>query len=94
VLAANDVLAAAEFRIADAGRAEVLAQMPCRGLLDGCRVAQRTDRVVQPEKKRQPLFVRAQVGFSLAVLERRPDPIGDLLNQCNLVGVHTRGERL
>ena len=86
VLAANDVLAAPEFRVADAGCAEVLAQMPCRGLLDGRGIAQRADRVVQPEKKRQPLLVRAQLGFRLAVLERRPDPIGDLLDQRNLVG--------
>ena len=60
--------------------------MPCRNFLDGRRIAQRAERVVQPEKKRQPLFVRAQLGFRLAVLERRPDPIGDFLNEGNLVG--------
>ena len=86
VLAANDVLAALEFRVADAGSAEVLAKMPCSSFLDGRGVAQRAERVVQPEKKRQPLFVRAQLGFRLAVLERRPDPIGDFLNEGNLVG--------
>ena len=58
----------------------MLAQMPCSSFLDGRRIAQRADRVVQPEKKRQPLFVRAQFGFRLAVLERRPDPIGNFLN--------------
>ena len=86
VLAANDVLAAPELRIADAGDAEILAKMPCRSFLDGGRIAQRADRVVQPEKKPQPLLVGAQFGFRLAVLERRPDPIGDFLNQSNLIG--------
>ena len=64
----------------------MLAQKPCRGLLDGGGVAQRADRVVQPEKKRQPLLVGAQFGFRLAVLERRPDPIGDFLDERDLVG--------
>src|SRR4029079_16003164 len=59
VLAANDVLVASGFRIADAGRAEVLAQKPCGSFLTGRRIAQRTDRVVKPETKRHPLFFRA-----------------------------------
>ena len=54
--------------------------------LDGRGVAQRAHGVVQPEEKRQPLFVCAQFGFSLAMLERRPDPIGDFLNEGDLVG--------
>ena len=85
VLAANHVFAALEFSVADAGNAEVLAKMPCSRFLDGRGAAQRAERVVQPEKKRQALFVRAQLGFRLAVLERRPDPIGDFLNEGNLV---------
>ena len=60
--------------------------MPCGGFLDGGGVAQRAERVVQPEEKRQPLFVPAQLGFRLAVLDRRPDPIGDILSQGNFVG--------
>ena len=85
MLAANDVLAAPEFRIADAGCTEVLAKVLCCSLLDGRRIGQRADRVVQPENKRQPLFVGAQLGYRLAVLERRPDPIGNFLDQGNLV---------
>ena len=64
----------------------MLAQQSCGGFLDGGRVAQRAERVVEPEEKRQPLFVRAQLGFRPAVLERRPDPIGHFLNEGNLVG--------
>ena len=85
VLAVHPVLAAVEFRITDAGNPEVLAKMSCGSLLDGGGVAQRAERVVQHEKKRQPLFVRAQFGFRLAVLERRPGPIGDFLHQGNFV---------
>ena len=86
VLAPDDVFAALGFRVADAGCAEVLAEMLCGNFLDGRRVAQRADRVVQPEKKREPLFVRPQFGLRLAVLERRPDAIGNVLNEGYLVG--------
>ncbi len=86
VLAADDVLAAFEFRIANASRAEVLTQMACRSFLDGRGVAQRAECVVQPEKKCEPLLVRPQFGFRLTVLERCPDPIGNFLSEGNLVG--------
>jgi len=86
VLAANDVLGTIEFRVADAVDAEILAKIRCGSLLDGRGGAQRAERVVQSEKKRQPLFVRAQFGFRPAVLECRPGPIGDILNEVNLVG--------
>ena len=79
-------IAAVQLRITDAGHAQILAEMSCGGLLDRRRIAQRAERVVQVEQKRQPLLVRPQFGFRLPVLERRPGPIGDVLNQGELVG--------
>ena len=73
VLAANFVFVAVEFRIADAGDAEVLCEEACGSRLNLSGIAQRPKRVVEPKEKLQALFVRAQLGFGLAVLERRPD---------------------
>src|SRR5215208_4734350 len=61
VLAKNGVLAALEFRIADAGRAEVLSQEPCGGLLDVAGIAQRPERIVEPKEKLESFFVCAQL---------------------------------
>ena len=85
VLAENLVFAAVEFRIADAGGAEVLAEEACGSRLNLAWFAQRPKRVVEPEKKFQPLFVGAQLGFGLAVLDGRPDTVGDVLRQRDLV---------
>ena len=85
VLAADDELAVAKLGVGDAGDAELLAQMPGRRVLDGGGIAQGAERVVQPQKKRQPLLVPPQFGFRLAVLERRPDPIGRHFNQGDLI---------
>src|SRR5262249_30552068 len=85
VLALNGVLAAVEFRIADAAGAEVLSKKPCGGFLHVTGIAQRPKRIVEPEEKLQPFFVRTQLGFGLAVLERRPDSVGDVLHQRDLL---------
>ena len=85
VLAADDVVAALDFRITDPPDAEMLAEQPCRGFLDVAGVAQRAERVVQSQEKRQTLFVRAQLRFGFAVLKCRPRAIGDLLGQHHFV---------
>src|SRR5262249_22498650 len=51
VLSANDVLATIDFRIADTVRAQVFPKEPCSDFLHIERIAQRSKRVGEPEKK-------------------------------------------
>ena len=91
VLAENLVIAAVEFRIADAGGAEVLGEEACGSRLHLAGIAQRPKRVVEPEEKLQALLVGAELGFRPAVFERRPDTVGDVLRERDLVrGPHAR----
>src|SRR3954447_3048038 len=54
-------------------------------------VAEWPQGVIEPEKKFEPLLVRAQLGLCLTMLERRPDPISDVLRQRDLIhGPHAR----
>ena len=91
VLAANDVARGRRVPRSRRGRRRGARQDACAAVSwMAAGVAQRPERVVQPEEKRQPLFVRAQLGFRLAVLERRPDPIGDFLRPARSRPASTR----
>ena len=72
----------------------MLGKQPGRRFEDGGGIAQRPERIIQPKKKRQPLFVRAQLGLRLVVLERRPDRSATSCASAISSGVHRRGERL
>src|SRR5262245_15734397 len=69
VLAANDVLAALDFRVGDAGDAKVLPEETRGRLLNVTGVTEGPKRVVEPQQKLQLVLVCAELSFGLAVLE-------------------------
>ena len=63
----------------------MLAEQPCGSFLDFARITQRAKGIVEPKEKLQPLFVRQQLRFRLAMLDGRPDSISDVPDQRDLV---------